>query len=91
MVCSSDVAAETPKRLGERALDHVDAVCGTVTLAYAAAARAVHADRMHFIEIGHGAIALGEIADDVHRGDVAVHGIKAFEHDQLRPRRIGRR
>jgi hypothetical protein len=29
----------------------------------AAAARAVHADRVHLVDIGHRAVALGEIAD----------------------------
>ena len=60
-----------------------------VAVADAAAARPVHADRVHFVDISHGVVALGQIADRVHRRDVAVHGIEALEHDQLRPRRIG--
>ena len=84
-----DIAAEAAERLGQRALDHVDAVHGVVALADAAAARAVHADRVHFVDIGHGAVALGEIADRMHRRHVAVHGIEALEHDQLRPLGIG--
>ena len=36
---AGDVAAETAERLGERALDHVDAARGAVALADAAAAR----------------------------------------------------
>ena len=84
-----DVAAEAAERLGQRALDHVDAVHGVVAFADAAAARAVHADRVHFVDIGHGAVALGEIADRMHRRHVAVHGIEALEHDQLRPLGIG--
>ncbi len=63
---------------------------GAVALADAAAARAVHADRVHLVDIGHGAIARGEIADAVHRRDVALHGIEAFEYDQLRPARLRR-
>ena len=49
----------------------------------AAAARAVHADRMDLVEIGQRAIAVGEVADRGDRGDVAVHRIDAFERDQL--------
>ena len=89
LCAAGDIAAEAAERLGQRALDHVDAVHGVVALADAAAARAVHADRVHFVDIGHGAVALGEIADRVHRRHVAVHGIEALEHDQLRPLRIG--
>ena len=53
-----DVAAETAERLAERALDHVDARHHAVALGDAAAARAVQADRVHFVEIGHRAVAL---------------------------------
>ena len=60
---AGDVAAEAAERLGERALDHVDAAHGAVALGDAAAARAVHADRVHLVDIGHGAVALGEVAD----------------------------
>ena len=49
--------------LAERALDHVDPVHRAVALGDAGAARAVHADRMDFVEICHGAVALGQIAD----------------------------
>ena len=57
----------------------------TVAFGDAGAARAVHADRMDFIDIGHGAILLGEVADLAERGDVAVHRIKALARDQDRP------
>jgi hypothetical protein len=40
---------------------------------------------MHFVDIGHGAIALGEVADFEGRGHVAVHGVEALEHDQFGP------
>ena len=62
---------------------------GAVAFADAAAARAVHADGMHLVDIGHGAVALGEIADLVHRRDIAVRGIKALKRDQLRSAWIG--
>ena len=80
-----DVAAEAAERLGERAFEHVDAVHDAVALGDAAAARAVHADRVDLVDIGHGAVLLGEIADLLDRRDVAVHRIEALEGDQLRP------
>ena len=82
---SSDIAAEAAEGLGERAFEHVDAVHDAVALGNAAAARAVHADRMDLVDIGHGAVFLGEIADLGERGDVAVHRIEALAGDQLRP------
>src|SRR5882757_4661714 len=48
-------------------------------IAAAAAAQTIKADRVDLIEIGHRAIALGEIADCVDRRDVTVHGIEALE------------
>ena len=51
----------------------------------AAAARPVHADRVHLVAIGHRVVFLGEIADRLDRRDVAVHRVEALEHDQLRP------
>ena len=75
---AGDVAAKATERLGERAFDHVDTARDAVALADAAAARAVHADSMHLVDISHGAVALGEIADAVHRRDVAVHGIQVL-------------
>jgi hypothetical protein len=48
-------------------------------------ARAVQADRMYLVAIGHRIVTLGKIADAVDRSDVAIHGIEALEHDQLRP------
>ncbi len=52
------------------------------------AALAIHADRMDFVDIGHRAVFLGEVADRADRRDVAVHRIDALEQDQLRPVRI---
>jgi hypothetical protein len=40
------------------------------------------------IEIGHGAVSLGKVADATDRGDVTVHRIQALEDDQLRPVRL---
>ena len=80
-----DVAAERAERLGERAFQHVDAMHLPLARADAAAARPVHADRVHLVAIGHRAVFLGEIADRLDRRDVAVHRVEALEHDQLRP------
>jgi hypothetical protein len=87
---AGDVAAEAADRFGECVLDHVKGVRGAIRLADAAAARTVHTDRVHLVDISHGAIALGEIADPVDPRDIAVHGVKAFEHNQLRAVWIGR-
>jgi hypothetical protein len=46
---------------------------------------------MHLIYVGHGAVALREVADAVHRRDVAVHRVESLEYDQLRPPRRLRR
>src|SRR5262249_20777491 len=84
-----DVTAEAAKRLRQRAFEHVDAVHDTVTFGDAAAARAIHADRVYLVDIGHRAVFLGEIANLRQRRDVAVHRIEAFAYDQLRPVRAG--
>ena len=55
----------------------------------AAAARAVHADRMDLVDIGHRAIFLRHGDDLGDRRDVAVHRIEALEHDQLGALAIG--
>ena len=80
-----DIAAEAAERFGQRSLDDVDAVHDAVALGDAAAARAVHADRVDLVDIGHRAIALGEIADLRQRRDVAVHRVQALADDQLGP------
>ena len=59
-----------------------------VALRDAAAGRAVEADRMDLVQVGHGAVVLGQVADRADRGDVAIHRIDALEGDQLR--RFGR-
>ena len=48
-----DIAAERAEPLGERALDDVDPVHDAFALADAAAARAVHADGVDLVDIGH--------------------------------------
>ena len=82
---AGDIAAEAAEGLGEGAFENIDAMHDAVAFGNAAAARAVHADRMNFIDIGHGAVALGEVADFGERRDVAIHRIKALAGDQLGP------
>src|SRR5262249_39308139 len=76
-----DIASETAECLGERALDHVDASHCALLLRLAAAARAVQADRVHLVGIGHGAVMLRKITDAVDRCHIAVHGIERLEAD----------
>ena len=80
---AGDVAAEPAEALGERAFDDVEFAHQAFALGDAAAARAVHADRMDLVDIGHRAIFLGQRDDRGDRRDVAVHRIEALEHDQL--------
>ena len=82
---AGDIAAEGSERLGEGAFDHVDAVHHVVALSNAGPARAVHADRMDLVNVGHGVVALGQITDPGDWRDVAVHRIDALEYDQLWP------
>ena len=71
-----DIAAETAEGLAERALDHVELGHDAVALGDAAAAPAIHADRMHFVEIGHGAVTFRRDAQISAIGrDIGVHRI----------------
>ena len=74
--------ASVPLMMSIRSID-------AVALGNAAAARAVHADGVDLVEIGHRAVLLGEIADRRDRRDVAVHRVDALEGDELRARRTG--
>ena len=67
---AGDVAAEAAERFGQRAFEHVDARHGALTFADAATARAVHADSVHFIAVGHRAVLRREIADGVDRRQI---------------------
>ena len=44
---------------------------------------------MHLVDVSHGAVFLGEIANCADRRDVGIHRIDALEQDQLRPLRSG--
>src|SRR5690606_5035681 len=78
-----DVAAHDAEPLGQRPLDDVDAVHQPFTLADAAAARAVHAHRVHLVDIGEGVELVGKVGELFDRRDVAIHRIDRFEDDQL--------
>ncbi len=54
----------------------------------AAAVLPVQPDRVHLVQVGHGAVALGEVADLRDRAEVAIHRIDRLERDQLRRRRV---
>src|SRR5260221_9396196 len=82
-----DVAAAAAERLRQRALDHVDAVQGAFTRGDAGAGPPANAGRMDLVNVGHRAIAFREVADAVHRPDVAFYRVESLEHDQLRPLR----
>ena len=85
---SGDVAAHDAVGLGERALDHREAMAKILALGDAAAARAVHAHGMNLVQIRHGVVTLGDVTDFRNRRDVAVHGVHGLEHDDLRARGI---
>src|SRR3546814_2867386 len=78
-VCSSDLAAHHPESLAERALDDREAIHLPLALGDAAAVRAVEANGVHLVEVGHGAVLLGDLAKLGDRRDVAVHGIDRIE------------
>ena len=86
-----DVAADHAERLAERALDDREAVHQAFALGDAAAARAVEANSMHLVQIGHGAVGVGHVAEFLDRRDVAVHRVDGLEGDQLRPARLDQR
>src|SRR4029079_4344660 len=79
-----DVTAHYAERLAEGPFDDVDPVRGLVACGEAAAARAVHADRVNLVDVGQRVVPVREVADRVDRRDVAVHRIDALEGDQLR-------
>jgi len=44
-----------------------------IAFADTAATDAIKANSMHLVEIGHGAVAFGEITDATDRGNIAIH------------------
>ena len=85
---AGDVAAHAAERLGQGTLDHVEVLRHAARLGNAAAGRPVDPDGMHLVEIGHGAVAPGELDHAFDRTDVAVHRVDALERDQLRQRGV---
>src|SRR6185312_4065 len=86
---SGDISAEATEGLAERAFQDIDAVHDAVALGDTAATRAIHADRVDLVDIGHGAVSFREIAYLCQWRDVAVHRIEALAGDQLGPVRAG--
>ncbi len=78
-----NVATHEAKAFGQRTLDDVDLGADAVAFGDAAAGRAVEPDRVHFVEIGDGIVAAGEVADLPDRRNVAVHRIDGLEGDDL--------
>ena len=81
-----DVAADDAEGLCQRAFDHGQPVAQAFALGDAAAARAVEADGMDLVEIGHRAVRFGDVAELGDRRDVAVHRVDGLEGHQLRRR-----
>ena len=46
-------------------------------------ARAIHADRVNLVQIGHCAMRLGHFDDLAHGADIAIHGIDGFKRHDL--------
>ena len=81
---AGDVAAKCAESFCKRSLDDVDARHHPLSLGDPGAAWPVHANGVHFVEIGHRVIALRKVADHFEWGYIAVHRIHALEYDQLR-------
>ena len=52
-----------------------------VTFAHTHTARTIETNGMHLIEIGHGTVAFGQIADVCNWRNVALYGVDALEGD----------
>lgn len=79
-----DIAADHTDGLGHGALDDVHLVRHAQLGGDTGAARAVHAHRMHLVEVGEGVVALGDRDDLGDWGNVAVHRVDRLEHHDLR-------
>ena len=83
-IAAGNITSDAAESLGKRAFKHIDVVHDAITLGHARPASAVHPDGVHLIGIGQRSVLFREIADAMHRSNVAVHGVDGFEHDQLR-------
>src|SRR5690606_40506411 len=81
---AGDIPSNHADGLSERTLDQRNAVHQAFPLGNAATARAIHADRMHLIEIGHRAVLLGYCDDFGDRCNIAVHRVDALAGGDLR-------
>ncbi len=70
---AGDIASVAPKRLRQSALDDVDAIGDPVTFGHASAVRAIHANRVDLIQVGHRVVLVREVADFADWRDVCVH------------------
>ena len=84
----SDIAADDTECLGQRAFDHGQTMAHAFAVGDAAAARAIKANAVDFVEIGHGIIGVRDVAELRDRRDIAIHRIDRLERDQLRRVRI---
>ena len=81
---AGDIATNHAESLRQRAFNDSDAIRDAITLRDAAAAWTIKSDRMNLITIGHGTVGIGHVTDIADRRDIPIHGIDAFESDQLR-------
>src|SRR3546814_13763114 len=76
------IAAHHPESLAERALEDREAIHLPLALGDAAAVRAVEANGVPLVEVGHGAVLLGDLAKLGDRRDVAVPGIDRLRSEE---------
>src|SRR5258706_7860402 len=76
---SGDIPANDPESLCQGAFDDGQSVAQPLAFGDSAAVWAVKPDRMNFIEVGHGAISIGHIAELGDGGHVAIHGVDGLE------------
>ena len=70
---ASDIAANASKRFAQSAFDQGDPVHQAAFLGDATTARAVHANGVDLIDIGHRTVLFADIKDLFDGGDIAVH------------------
>ena len=84
-----ETAHGAAESLSERARENIDPAIAVELLRHAAAAGAYHTGRMALIHHHQGVILLGQVADLVHRGHVAVHGEHAVRTDDAETLGLG--
>ena len=76
--------SQSPFTLSIEAATGIDTDGRTVTLGDASASGTVHPDGMDFIKVGHSVILISKVADFVNRGDIPIHRVNRFEHNDFR-------